>query len=301
MKNRVSFRDFEERDIDFVYRAKNNIKIQKDIVKDIQGFSYQEAIDWVNGCMKQNQNYKFWAICTNDEFQNIVGWCGISSIDYTNRKVCARGITIVNPKYTDGIAWYETYKFMSEYVFTVLNFNRFYTITLTSNIQSMMFNERLFLNSREGLMKQAIYKNGKYHDVAIHAILKEDYQKLKDNGMSIETFLENFKKITNPEVGEIRSLEDFISIIRNRLSITDKNILNKDTCFRDLEEWSSLWALEMYSIMEQGFKKKVDVYKVIECDTVEHLYNYFVENPESSNNNVLSIDFEDDINDIKGF
>lgn len=301
IKSRVRFRDFEDRDVDFIYKAKNSRKIKRDIVKDIQEFTYEDAIKWVQGCMRQDSRYKFWAISTNDEFENIVGWCGISSIDYENRKVCARGVTIVDPRYNDGIAWYETYMFMSEYVFDILKFNRFYTITLTSNVQSMMFNERLFLNTREGLLKQAILKNGVYHDVAIHAILKDQYEVLKKGNLSIDNYLENFKKILNSEVRTFHSVEDFVDEIKLRLSCTDASSVNKDSCFRDWDEWSSLFAMDLYAMMEKGFNKCIDVYRLNECNTLGDLYNLCMSGAPLSVESGLSVEFEEDINDIKGF
>lgn len=301
MKNRVCFRPFEERDVNFVYKVKQNMKIQKDVVKDIRNFSYQDAVEWVHGCMATDQRYRFWAICSNDEFQNIVGWCGISSIDPINKKACARGITIANPAYNDGIAWYETYVFLLDYVFDTLKFNRFYTVTFTSNIQTMIFNEELFLNTREGLMKQSVFKDGEYHDVAIHAILKDEYINLRSKGLSVEIFVDRFRELLRSGISYLSSIECFLTEVKKRLTITNPSTINGDTVFRDLAEWSSLFALEIYFILENGFATHIDIFSLNECKTLEDLYRLALTCSQKTNEKIITVDFEDDINDINGF
>lgn len=69
----VIFRDFEERDIDFIYRCKNDEKLNSMIVGQWHPFTYEEACDWVHGCMGEHETYKFWAIATNDEEKRLTG------------------------------------------------------------------------------------------------------------------------------------------------------------------------------------------------------------------------------------
>ena len=88
MERSVLFRDFEERDIDFIYKWKNDEKLNSLIVGEFKKMSYEEAVNWVHGCMGEHETYKYWAICTNDDEKRIVGWVSLSSIDKVNQSAC---------------------------------------------------------------------------------------------------------------------------------------------------------------------------------------------------------------------
>ena len=81
MQPTVIFRDFEERDIDFIYKCKNDEKLNSLIVAQYHPFTYEEAVQWVHGCMGEHDTFKFWAIATNDDEKRIVGWVAVSHID----------------------------------------------------------------------------------------------------------------------------------------------------------------------------------------------------------------------------
>ena len=117
MIHTVAFRDFEERDIDFVFKCKNDKKLNDMIVKQSHVFSYEDAVRWVRGCMGEHKDFKFWAVCTNDDEQRIVGWISLSSIDCVNKSACFHGIVIGDEDYHDGFAWIESYLFVMEYAF----------------------------------------------------------------------------------------------------------------------------------------------------------------------------------------
>ena len=181
MERTVCFRDFEERDIDFIYKSKNDEKLNSMIVGQWHPFTYEEAAKWVHGCMGEHETYKFWAICTNDEEQRIVGWVSISSIDYDNRSACFHGIVIGDSLYNDGISWIETYLFVYNHVFDVLKLHRLYGEHLAEHSMSEPMSVAMYL-LREGLKKDSIYRNGRYYDTAIDAILSDEYFMHLENG-----------------------------------------------------------------------------------------------------------------------
>ena len=174
MQNVVCFRDFEERDIDSIYRWKNDEKLNSLTIGDFHPFSYEEAAKWVHGCMGEHETYKFWAIATNDEDQRIVGWVSLSNIDLLNKSACYHGIVIGDPEYRDGRAWIESFLFIYHNVFIDRELNRLYGSCLTDNKASLYITEAM-MEKIEGVARQAVYKDEKYHDVMYAAILKEDY------------------------------------------------------------------------------------------------------------------------------
>lgn len=180
MKPTVLFRDFEERDIDFIYKCKNDEKLNSMIVGQFKPITYEQAEKWVHGCMGDHDTYKFWAICTNDEEKRIIGWVSISDIDYKNCSVCYHGL-VISPEYNDGLAWIEANLFVFEYVFEHLRLNRMYGTSLLGHPVSNAA-EVIFYQSREGIQREAILKNGIYYDLVLSALLRRDYLEHKRNG-----------------------------------------------------------------------------------------------------------------------
>lgn len=291
MNNRVAFRNLEERDVDFIYKAKNKQHIRKLVISSQKDFTYQDAESWLRECMKQDSNYKYWAICTNDEFQNIVGWCSIANIDHENRKAYFHGVTIADANFNDGIAWYETYRFIADYVFNVLDFNRLYGFCLTTNEFTMSINSLIF-NSLEGVLKSAVYKDGRYYDVAIHAILKEDYERYMSQGyFDYENFMCRFKTLRQSKLQVPLDLSGFVKSFASQLDITDPLTITPETKFKELEEWSSLLAIDYVAVIEKNFNISLNMYDLIDCESIKDLYDVIIRkiNFSAENNGELNI------------
>lgn len=181
MDNTVTFRDFEERDIDYIYKWKNDEKLNSMIVGQFKPFSYEDAVKWVHGCMGDHETYKFWAIATNDEEQRIIGWTSLSAISYINKSAHFHGIVIADKSYQDGFAWIETYLFVMDYCFERLMLNRLTGSYLSEHPMSGIISEAL--NFRvEGVFKEAICKNNVFLDEIFVAILRNEYIEHLNNG-----------------------------------------------------------------------------------------------------------------------
>jgi RimJ/RimL family protein N-acetyltransferase len=179
--NTVCFRDFEERDIEFIYRFKNDEKLNSMIVGEWHPFSYEEAVKWVHGCMGEHETFKFWAICANDEEKRIIGWVSLSQIDKINQCACFHGIVIGDRSYQDGFAWLETHLFIMEYAFERLGLNRLYGSSIVGHKDSNGIGMFLFWE-QEGILRQAVFKNGLFYDLLLGSILKDEYFTHKNNG-----------------------------------------------------------------------------------------------------------------------
>lgn len=181
MRPTVIFRDFEERDVDFVFHCKNDEQLNSMIVGDFHPLTFEEAQKWVRGCMGEHDTYKFWAICTNDEEKRIVGWVSLSKIDRINESACFHGILIAEPKYRNGFAWIESYLFILKYTFEQLGLNRLYGSSIIGNRASNVAGE-LFIFKREGILRESVFRNGIRYDVRLSSILKNEYFKYKEEG-----------------------------------------------------------------------------------------------------------------------
>lgn len=179
--NTVAFRDFEERDIDFIYRCKNNEHLNSMIVGEYHPFSYEKAVKWVHGCMGDHDSYRFWAICTNDDEKRIIGWISLSRIDSHNKSACFHGLVIGDPAFKDGGAWIESYIFILSYFFETMAFNRLYGTYLPDHLMTKSMANSTFFYT-EGLYRQSSVKNGKYYDEVFASLLASEYFGHKNNG-----------------------------------------------------------------------------------------------------------------------
>lgn len=181
MEKTVCFRELEERDIDFIYKCKNDEKLNSMIVGQWHPFSYEEATKWIHGCMGEHETYKFWAIATNDTEKRIVGWISISKIDNVNHSAHFHGIVIGDSYYRDGNAWIESYLFVLEYVFEKLHLHRLTAAHISEHPMSGYIS--LAMNFKEeGLCRDAIHKNNRYFDEILTAILDSEYFSYKEQG-----------------------------------------------------------------------------------------------------------------------
>lgn len=181
MNNTVCFREFEERDVDAIYKWKNDEKLNQMIVGQFHPITYEDAQRWVRGCMGQHDDFIFWAICTNDDEKKIVGWAALAKIDKINQSASTHSIVIADPDFNDGFAWLETERFMFDYAFELLNLNRLYGVSLVGHKISNQVGELMFMKT-EGVLRQAIFKNDKFYDLQYDAILRDEYFAHKEAG-----------------------------------------------------------------------------------------------------------------------
>ena len=197
MDRTVCFRDFEERDIDFIYKCKNDENLNSMIVGDYHPFTYDEASKWVRGCIGQHDTYKFWAICTNDDEKRIVGWVSLSNIDIHNKSACHHGIVIGEKEYKSGISMFEAMLFTMAYSFEYLQLHRLYGSCFSNHKVSPFMLESLGFKL-EGIEKEAVIRGGDYFDVSNYAILSEQYFKNKAEGnYDIENLIVKFISLVN--------------------------------------------------------------------------------------------------------
>ena len=111
----------------------------------------------------------------------MIGYASLTDIHYINSSANFSGIVIGDKSYQDGMAWIETYLFIYEYVFERLNLNRIYGHAIDEHPSTILMRSVMF-STTEGVMRQAAFKNGRYYDVSISSILREEYFEHKAKG-----------------------------------------------------------------------------------------------------------------------
>ncbi len=196
MEKTVYFRAFEEEDAEHIYQWMNDDELKKMSVGVNRRMCREEAKDWVQARMRDGRDHVFWAICAKDSNQ-MIGYAQITDIHFVHRSANFSGIMICDRKYQDGFAWIETYLFVMEYAFERLGMNRLYGSSIVGHKQSNLAGD-LFLFKLEGILRQATFKNGKYCDMRISSILREEYFRYKSEGeYEMKAILKRLRQIKN--------------------------------------------------------------------------------------------------------
>lgn len=69
------------------------------------------------------------------------------------------------------------------------------------------------------------------------------------------------------------TLHEFIEAFAAEFDETPEEVFSPDTKFKELEEWSSLTALSIISMVDDQLEKQLTGADIRSCDTIEELYN----------------------------
>lgn len=125
---------------------------------------------FIEGMSAFKENYSFAIETLDGEY---IGGCGVNSVDWKNSKTVV-GIFIGDKNYWGKGYGTEAMELLVAFIFNEMNLNR-----IELNVYS--FNERAIKSyekcgfKREGVLREALYKQGKYHDEVVMSILKSEY------------------------------------------------------------------------------------------------------------------------------
>ena len=71
----------------------------------------------------------------------------------------------------------------------------------------------------------------------------------------------------------MKSLEEFVNLFAEQFDETDPALIQSDTVFHDLEEWSSLIGLSVMAMVDEEFEVALKGDEIKNSVTVADLYN----------------------------
>jgi len=179
MEKTVYFRAFEEEDAELIYKWMNDDELKKMSIGVNRRMCRDEVTDWVKARMRDSRSQIFWAICSICD-KRLIGYICLTDIHYINRSACLGGM-IIDKEYQDGFAWIEAHQFVFEYVFERLGLNRIYGESLVGHKQSNLMESVMFF-TKEGIKREAYFKNGKFYDSSCVGLLQKEYFEHKNAG-----------------------------------------------------------------------------------------------------------------------
>ena len=175
MGKKIYLRAMELEDMEMYRDMINDEEVSRMVVGWSFPVSKKEQLDWYN-CVVSDVNKRF-TVCRKENNQ-AVGMVTLTNIDLVNRSAF-HGIKLHPscPKRT-GVGT-DAVMTLMEYAFNHINLNRLDGKWLLYNIASKKLYEKCGWHE-EGIKRQAIFRNGEYHDLAISGILKEEYLAAKE-------------------------------------------------------------------------------------------------------------------------
>lgn len=166
----VTIRGIEKEDLPLLKDLMNSVDVENMTVGHNFPISmYQEEQWFIN---EKSLNRRFIIETAKD---GAIGMIILEEIDWRNRS-CAIGIKLLAEKCTQVGLGVDAYMAMLRFLFDYMNMNRTYAKTLEYNKASLNM-QRLCGYTVEGRERNAIYKNGKYHDLIITGLLRDEYYK----------------------------------------------------------------------------------------------------------------------------
>lgn len=172
MKCRLYFRAFEFEDLDFLNQIRNDEEAFLHTGGNKYYISKEYDKKWLEDKIFNNQHQIYLAICLYEK-DEIIGYLGISDIDYRNSKAKWAGINISKKFAKKGYAT-EAASLLLKFVFEELGLNRFYGYWLDSNIPSVKMAEKVGF-TKEGMIRDFVFKINGYHSAYIMSILRKEY------------------------------------------------------------------------------------------------------------------------------
>ncbi|HHH41973.1 MAG TPA: N-acetyltransferase [Chloroflexi bacterium] len=132
----------------------------------------EDEEEWFDRVRKAQDQIVF-AILTV-EGGHLLGNCGLRNIDWKNR--CASfGIFIGNKRFWGKGYGTEATRLLLRYAFEELNLHRVELEVYDFNTRAIRAYEKAGFR-REGTRRQALYREGSWHDIHLMAILKEEWE-----------------------------------------------------------------------------------------------------------------------------
>lgn len=168
-KNSLSLRPISLEDLDLIYKWHNNPEVTK---YSLNKLVYPSDKSRIEKFINNSNSNKIITFSILDNKKN-VGYIGLSSIDQINNK--AEYFIFIGDKknWGKGIG-HKSSLLLIDYAFNTLNINRIeLTVSAIHKSAIKLYKKIGFIE--EGRKKQSCYRDGKYHDKLIMAILKKDW------------------------------------------------------------------------------------------------------------------------------
>ncbi|MBS4538444.1 GNAT family N-acetyltransferase [Clostridium sp. D2Q-11] len=171
--DRVRLRKMRENDIEVYNKWSNDEKVISNTYPNLDIHSLEDTEDFYNK-IKNTNNSKTYIIEEKIK-KTPLGITSLTNIDFFNRN--AEFIIDIGEKNYWGKGYAtEVVTVMLDYTFKELNLHRIYLKVFSFNKRAIRLYEK-FGFKHEGKMREALYREGKWHNIIIMGLLQSNYLK----------------------------------------------------------------------------------------------------------------------------
>lgn len=169
---RIYLRPLERSDIrdgwhDWINDPFNNVRLWTPFPQNLEAMeAYYDA--------NQAPNTAAFAICDRKD-DTLIGNARLSEINWVHRS-CYYG-RLIAPEHQGRGLGSEALIHLLRYGFYSLGMNRIWSSAWVDNEISLSSNRKIGM-SEEGILRQFVYKNGRFNDAVVLAMLREDFERL---------------------------------------------------------------------------------------------------------------------------
>lgn len=174
IRNNITLRAVELSDADFLKNMINNPEIEQNVIGWSAPVNNETQMEWINSIQKNTKNIRYIIEIDN----KTVGLAIISNIDFKNSNA---SVEMKLEKTSRGKGYgTKVYQMLLDYCFFELNLYCITAVTLQENIAQQKVLEKLGFN-RDGILRDRVFKKGKYHNLICYSILTIEYNQHFEN------------------------------------------------------------------------------------------------------------------------
>lgn len=166
---RIILRAVERRDLDRLLKWRNDPEARRFVFSYLP-ISMDEEEEWFNRYLRQDRN-KVFIVETEGK---AIGYILISNIDHKNQNA-EIGIHIDEVEYQGKGYGTDAMRTLLRFLFYEMNLHRVYLYVHDYNERAIRFYKKMGLRE-EGALRDATFTEGKFHDVIIMSILREEFE-----------------------------------------------------------------------------------------------------------------------------
>lgn len=170
--SKVLLRYYKKEDAKKAHKYINDYEISKFLANDaIFPLSLEEEEKFIMSNSSNDLNYNF-AIedKSNAEY---IGGCGINDVDPKNRH-CTIGVFIGDKNLWGKGYGTDALEILISFIFNELNLEKIKLSVYSFNDRALKCYKALGFEE-EGVLKKEVFREGKYHDIILMAMFREDY------------------------------------------------------------------------------------------------------------------------------
>ncbi|MCH7321030.1 GNAT family N-acetyltransferase [Solibacillus sp. MA9] len=176
MKDNLYLRAFEYSDLSLLNEIRNDDILFQTTGGNKYYISSEYDKKWIEDKIFNNYKQLYLVICCRG-IDEPIGYICATNIDYLNRKAEWGGLVISKEFISKGFGTDAGYLFL-DHLFGELGLNMVYAYVKEDNKASYRLSEKYGFK-KDGLIRDFVYKQNKFHNAYVFTMLKSEYEKLQ--------------------------------------------------------------------------------------------------------------------------